>query len=94
MLAKHVTVTVPTSRYSRKLLMVIIVAKYDIYQERKANMKRDLLRRDYRNKVIKLHNFIERLVTNRPLSKVSPLKKQRKRKNGCFLHVTCGSCKL
>lgn len=56
-------------------------------------MKRVFLRHEYRNRVIKLHNLIERLVTNRLLLKVSPLE-ARKSKNASIsasvCHVTCG----
>lgn len=62
------------------------------YQERKANIKRVFLRHDYRNKVIKLHNSIERLVTNRPLLKVSPLEAKEERE--CIDLSKCGSRNL
>lgn len=55
-------------------------------------MKRVFLRHDYRNKVIKLHNLIERLVTNRPLLKVSPL--EAKEEQECIDLGKCGSCNL
>lgn len=53
-------------------------------------MKRVFLRHDYRNKVIKLHNFIERLVTNRPLLKVSPVEAKEECIDFSVGHVICG----
>lgn len=57
-------------------------------------MKRVFLRHEYRNKVIKLHNLIERLVTNRPILKVSLIEAKEEQEcihiSKCVYHVICG----